>query len=65
LQWLEEDEGDPEYQVMTEREIAEEVMAHDKTDGESDDDEEEGPPICKIKLSELRFRLNDLITLID
>jgi hypothetical protein len=41
LQWLGEDVGDPRYQVMAEREIAEEVMARDKTDEESGDDDEE------------------------
>jgi hypothetical protein len=67
LQWLEEDESDPGYQVMTEREIAEEVLAHDKTNEERDDEEEEEewPPICKIKKCELRSHLEDLITFID
>jgi hypothetical protein len=44
--------GDPGYRVMTDREIAEEVMARDKADSEGDDDEADGPPVCKIKLSE-------------
>jgi hypothetical protein len=64
MQWLQDAEGDPGYQVMTEREVAEEVMACYKMDEESNNDEEEGPPICKIKLSELRSHLNDLITFI-
>jgi hypothetical protein len=41
------------------------VMARDKTDKESEDDEEGGPPICKIMLFELRSHLDDLITIID
>jgi hypothetical protein len=37
-------------------------LAHNKTDNkESDDDEEEGPPIWKIKLSELKSHYDDLI----
>jgi hypothetical protein len=65
LPWLVEDEGEPGYQVMTERGIADEIMARDKTDEESGGDEEEGPSICKIKLSELRSHPDDLITSID
>jgi hypothetical protein len=34
-------------------------------DKESDDDEEEGPPDCKIELSELRYHLNYVITFIS
>jgi hypothetical protein len=48
---------------MAEREISEGAMARNKTDEESD--EEEGPPTCKIKLSELRSHLDYLITFID
>jgi hypothetical protein len=40
-------------------------MARDKTKEESDNDEEEGPPTCKIKLSELRSHLDYLITFIN
>jgi hypothetical protein len=45
LHRLVEDEGDPGYQVITGRDIADEVMARDKTDEESDYYEEEGPSI--------------------
>jgi hypothetical protein len=38
LWWLDEDESDPGYHMMTERGIAEEVMACDKMVKESDDD---------------------------
>jgi hypothetical protein len=41
------------------------VRARDKTDEESDGDEEKGPPIYKINLSELRYHLDNLIIFID
>jgi hypothetical protein len=41
------------------------LMARDRTDEESGDYEEEGPPICKIKLSELRSHLDGLIIFIE
>jgi hypothetical protein len=50
---------------MTGEEMAENVMAHDKMDEGSDGDEEEVPPICKIKLFEVRSHLDDLIIFID
>jgi hypothetical protein len=49
---------------MEKREIAEEVMARNKTDEESDDEEEE-PPTCKMKLSELRSHLDYSTIFID
>jgi hypothetical protein len=46
--------------MMTEREIVEEVTACSKVDKESDEEEEEEePPICKSRLSELRYHLGD------
>jgi hypothetical protein len=62
-QWLEENEGDPGYQVRTKRDTAEELKSRDETDEESDDDVEEERPVCKIKLSELRYYIDDLITI--
>lgn len=62
MQWLEED-SDHGYQMMTE--IAEEVMVCDKTDEKSNDDKEEGRPICKIRLSELRLPHDDFINCIN
>jgi hypothetical protein len=41
------------------------VLARDKTDQESDGDEEGGPLICRIMLFELRSHLDDLIIFID
>lgn len=43
--------------MTTKRERAEELKAHHETDAESDD--------FKIKLSELRFHLDDLINFMD
>jgi hypothetical protein len=40
------------------------VIAPDKTGDEGDGDDEEGLPTYKIKLSELRSHLDDLITFI-
>jgi hypothetical protein len=34
---------------MTRVKMSEDITAHDKTDEESDGDEEEGPPFCRIK----------------
>nr|XP_033795171.1 jerky protein homolog-like [Geotrypetes seraphini] len=39
LEWLEEDEGDPGYQIMSESEIAQEVMNQKLTDDENDEEE--------------------------
>lgn len=65
LQQLEKDYGDPIYQMIRERKITYEVITRDKADRESDQHEENGPPVCKIKLSELRSHLNELVTFIN
>lgn len=64
LEWLEVDEGDPGYNIMTESEIADEVMNQKNEDG-SEDSEEEETTLRKIKLSVVRSHLDDLITFID
>jgi hypothetical protein len=51
--------------MIRERKITYEVFTRDKADRESDDHEENGPPVCKIRLSELRSHLNELVTFIN
>lgn len=64
LQWLEEDEGDPGYHIMTESEIADEVMTLEDEDGSGDNEEEE-TAVPKTKLSVIRSHLDDIITFMD
>jgi hypothetical protein len=54
---LEDYADDPAHQMTTEKEIAVEVMVSDKTDEESDGEQEYGSPICKNELYVLKFCL--------
>ena len=62
-EWLEETEGDPGHHVMTDEEIAEEVLKGDTVQGE--DDEGKGSDVQIPKLSVVRGALDTIITYID
>ena len=61
---LEVDEDNPEYHIMTESEIADEVMNLKHKDG-SEDSEEDETTLPKRKWPVVRLHLDDLITFID
>ncbi|KAG7155529.1 Tigger transposable element-derived protein 7-like 31, partial [Homarus americanus] len=61
--WLEDTEGDPGYQVLTEEEIADEVLVGDSRDSEDGEDEEPLPK--KPKLSVIRESLDNVISFIE
>lgn len=67
INWLEEDEGDPGYQILSETEIAEEVMQNNNETDKEDEEEAEYdmPVVSKTKLSDLRSYLDEVITYID
>lgn len=63
-EWLDENESDPGYQILSAEEIAAEVLA--VTEHTSDnDDEEEMPPPKKEKLSKVREWIDNLISFVD
>ncbi|XP_042203529.1 tigger transposable element-derived protein 7-like [Homarus americanus] len=61
--WLEDTEGDPGYQFLTEEEIADEVLVGDSRDSEDEEDEEPLPN--KPKLSVIRESTDNVISYID
>ncbi|KAG7154717.1 Tigger transposable element-derived protein 7-like 9 [Homarus americanus] len=61
--WLEDTEGDPGYQVLTEEDIADEVLVRDSRDSEDEEDEEPLPK--KPKLSVIRESLDNVISYIE
>ena len=63
FEWLEADEGDPGYHIMTESEIADEVLIKESENESEDSEEESIPP--KMKLSTVRSHLDDVISFID
>ncbi|KAG7158706.1 Tigger transposable element-derived protein 7-like 38, partial [Homarus americanus] len=51
--WLEDTEGDPGYQVLTEEEIADEVLVGDSRDSEDEEDDEplpKKPKLCYTRI---------------
>ncbi|KAG7156962.1 Tigger transposable element-derived protein 7-like 63 [Homarus americanus] len=58
--WLEDTEGDPGYQVLTEEEIADEVLVGDSRDSEDEEDDEPLPK--KPKLSVIRESIDNVIS---
>ncbi|KAF2353176.1 DDE superfamily endonuclease domain [Trinorchestia longiramus] len=63
--WLDDTESDPGFQVMTEEEIAHDVLAGDNRDDSSDEGEDDEPLPTKPKLSVVRESLDNLISYID
>ena len=63
-EWLEETEGDPGHHVMTDEEIAEDVLKGDTIEEEEDDEGKESD-VRIPKLSEVRGALDSIITYID
>ncbi|XP_022913914.2 tigger transposable element-derived protein 7-like [Onthophagus taurus] len=63
LHWLEIDEGDPGYRIMTENETANEEKIVDNELESEDSEKDETSP--KVKLSTIRSHLDDIITFID
>ncbi|KAG7170856.1 Tigger transposable element-derived protein 7-like 3, partial [Homarus americanus] len=61
--WLEDTEGDPGYQVLTEEEIADEVLVGDSRDSEDEEDDEPLPK--KPKLSVIRESIDNVISYIE
>ncbi|KAG7169737.1 Tigger transposable element-derived protein 7-like 16, partial [Homarus americanus] len=61
--WLEDTEGDPGYQVLTEEEIADEVLVGDSRDREDEEDDEPLPK--KPKLSVIREFIDNVISYIE
>ncbi|KAG7176854.1 Tigger transposable element-derived protein 7-like 52, partial [Homarus americanus] len=61
--WLEDTEGDPGYQVLTEKEIAFEVLVGDSRDSEDEEDDEPLPK--KPKLSVIRESTDNVISYIE
>ncbi|KAG7161286.1 Tigger transposable element-derived protein 7-like 39 [Homarus americanus] len=58
--WLEDTEGDPGYQLLTEEEIADEVLVGDSRDSEDEEDEEPLPK--KPKLSVIQESIDNVIS---
>ncbi|KAG7157467.1 Tigger transposable element-derived protein 7-like 19 [Homarus americanus] len=61
--WLEDTEGDPGYQLLTEEEIADEVLVGDSRDSEDEEDKEPLPK--KPKLSVIRESTDNVISYIE
>ena len=63
-EWIEETEGDPGHHVMTDEEIAEDVLKGDTIEEEEEDGGKESD-VRIPKLSEARGALDSIITSID
>ncbi|KAG7166499.1 putative DDE superfamily endonuclease domain-containing protein 74 [Homarus americanus] len=61
--WLEDTEGDPGYQVLTEEEIADEVLVGDSRDSVDEEDDEPLPK--KPKLSVIQESTDNVISYIE
>ncbi|KAG7158270.1 Tigger transposable element-derived protein 7-like 37 [Homarus americanus] len=61
--WLEDTEGDPGYQVLTEEEIADEILVGDSRDSEDEEDDEPLPK--KPKLSVIRESTDNVTSYIE
>ena len=58
-QWLNLDEGDPGYQILSQEEIVESVLHDDQEDG--DDEDEETSVTGGSKLSAIRNSMDEII----
>lgn len=66
MEWLEADEGDPGFEIMTDEEIAESVQRREDDDSDDDDgDDDDAANVPRPRLSQAREAADVLLSFLD